>query len=240
MEFYDVGANCSFCKQKDFLPVTCEYCKEIFCSNHKFPEEHFCSKFKKQTGKKENQINLKKCTKCDENSIIQCKICKFSFCSTHHLPEVHECKTKKVTLKKMIIKNENEFKNTFQDSFGELNLFPKDRIYLKILFPLNLKQQPSYWYFRKDRKIGKVIDILVSKEKLKLFKNYNLYRFYNGIYLNSSDTLNDLMEKNVLKNGDYLILEEGKKNENLNEMIGIEYMKLLIFSKDFAIDLLKK
>ena len=42
--FADLGAHCSLvtCKQKDFLPFTCELCSRIFCLDHRTYESHNC------------------------------------------------------------------------------------------------------------------------------------------------------------------------------------------------------
>ncbi|ORY87171.1 hypothetical protein LY90DRAFT_498412 [Neocallimastix californiae] len=46
MEFPDLGKQCHLkeCKQLDFLPFTCEYCKHVFCKEHWKPESHRCEK----------------------------------------------------------------------------------------------------------------------------------------------------------------------------------------------------
>jgi predicted nucleic acid binding AN1-type Zn finger protein len=46
MEFHDLGKQCYLkeCKQLDFLPFTCEYCKHVFCHEHWKPENHHCEK----------------------------------------------------------------------------------------------------------------------------------------------------------------------------------------------------
>ncbi|ORX56501.1 hypothetical protein BCR36DRAFT_395471 [Piromyces finnis] len=46
MEFPDLGKQCHLkeCKQLDFLPFTCEYCKFVFCHEHWKPENHHCEK----------------------------------------------------------------------------------------------------------------------------------------------------------------------------------------------------
>ncbi|MEM4312335.1 MAG: AN1-type zinc finger domain-containing protein [Nitrososphaerales archaeon] len=36
--------RCSFCGKEEFLPFTCPYCKENFCTEHRLPENHNCSK----------------------------------------------------------------------------------------------------------------------------------------------------------------------------------------------------
>ncbi|KAK6462152.1 hypothetical protein DFJ63DRAFT_144521 [Scheffersomyces coipomensis] len=38
----NLGKNCSFCSQLDFLPFQCEFCNEIFCSDHRNVEIHKC------------------------------------------------------------------------------------------------------------------------------------------------------------------------------------------------------
>lgn len=38
----DIGSNCSKCNRLDFLPFTCEYCKLIFCEDHRRLEAHQC------------------------------------------------------------------------------------------------------------------------------------------------------------------------------------------------------
>lgn len=38
----DIGKNCAFCNQLDFLPFVCEYCKGTFCEQHRRLEAHQC------------------------------------------------------------------------------------------------------------------------------------------------------------------------------------------------------
>lgn len=38
----DIGKNCSYCNQLDFLPFVCEFCKETFCSQHRKIDQHDC------------------------------------------------------------------------------------------------------------------------------------------------------------------------------------------------------
>ncbi|CAI2378613.1 unnamed protein product [Moneuplotes crassus] len=46
MEFSDIGAHCNYtlCKQKDFLPFTCDACLQIFCKDHRTYKSHECDK----------------------------------------------------------------------------------------------------------------------------------------------------------------------------------------------------
>ncbi|KAK6204923.1 uncharacterized protein RJT21DRAFT_4325 [Scheffersomyces amazonensis] len=48
----NLGKNCFFCQQLDFLPFQCEYCGETYCSNHRNVEIHKCKgidKFRNQS-----------------------------------------------------------------------------------------------------------------------------------------------------------------------------------------------
>ncbi|SCU87849.1 LAFA_0E09208g1_1 [Lachancea sp. 'fantastica'] len=38
----DVGTHCKFCRQLDFLPFHCEYCKGDFCGAHRTRQQHQC------------------------------------------------------------------------------------------------------------------------------------------------------------------------------------------------------
>lgn len=39
----DIGINCAYCRQLDFLPFTCYECKLVFCENHRAREAHACA-----------------------------------------------------------------------------------------------------------------------------------------------------------------------------------------------------
>eukprot|EP01055_Gregarina_sp_Pseudo9_P000335 Gregarina_sp_Pseudo_9__334@NODE_1216_length_1770_cov_36_108030_g1142_i0_p2_GENE_NODE_1216_length_1770_cov_36_108030_g1142_i0NODE_1216_length_1770_cov_36_108030_g1142_i0_p2_ORF_typecomplete_len169_score9_44zfAN1/PF01428_16/1_4e14zfAN1/PF01428_16/9_4e02zfAN1/PF01428_16/5_5e07Transp_Tc5_C/PF04236_15/0_00055Transp_Tc5_C/PF04236_15/1_5e03Transp_Tc5_C/PF04236_15/1_9Amastin/PF07344_11/1_1e03Amastin/PF07344_11/0_53DUF2180/PF09947_9/1_2DUF2180/PF09947_9/6e03DUF2180/PF09947_9/7_1_NODE_1216_length_1770_cov len=43
--FSDKGAHCEveYCRQLDFLPFHCEFCKKVFCLEHFQPESHQCA-----------------------------------------------------------------------------------------------------------------------------------------------------------------------------------------------------
>lgn len=46
MDFQNLGKNCTepTCRQKDFLPVTCKLCTQVFCLEHQDPSAHHCPK----------------------------------------------------------------------------------------------------------------------------------------------------------------------------------------------------
>lgn len=58
----DIGKNCSYCNQLDFLPFTCEFCKNTYCSNHRTLEQHNCphkDKFYNQAPKQDGSLSSK-------------------------------------------------------------------------------------------------------------------------------------------------------------------------------------
>lgn len=53
----NLGENCHYCKQLDFLPFRCEYCHNTYCSNHRTLDSHSCpGKAKFETGVKNGTI----------------------------------------------------------------------------------------------------------------------------------------------------------------------------------------
>lgn len=38
----NIGKNCQYCNQLDFLPFICEFCEKTFCSQHRTIEQHQC------------------------------------------------------------------------------------------------------------------------------------------------------------------------------------------------------
>ena len=46
MELPDLGTHCGFleCKRLDFLPIKCNGCQKVFCSDHFRYENHSCPK----------------------------------------------------------------------------------------------------------------------------------------------------------------------------------------------------
>lgn len=67
MEFSDVGKHCAVqdCKERDFLPFSCDFCNKCFCLNHRSETSHHCQ------------------TKRPDNEAIFCPICKHQILVCH-------------------------------------------------------------------------------------------------------------------------------------------------------------
>ncbi|XP_061197863.1 AN1-type zinc finger protein 1-like isoform X2 [Saccostrea echinata] len=97
-EFPNLGKHCSLegCKQIDFLPFTCESCQQVFCLDHKFPDNHSCSKFGAETphaeytGTKAYSCSF---TECDSRELmpVVCEKCAKNFCLRHRHQNDHQC-----------------------------------------------------------------------------------------------------------------------------------------------------
>lgn len=48
--FSDVGTNCTYerCKERDFLPFQCEFCRSSYCLSHRTPDSHECTAWKEK------------------------------------------------------------------------------------------------------------------------------------------------------------------------------------------------
>ena len=64
MEFARVGKHCSMhdCHQQDFLPFQCQFCAEVFCGDHRRPDDHKCTAGGYDAA--------------DDNFVIVCPICE--------------------------------------------------------------------------------------------------------------------------------------------------------------------
>ena len=62
MEFPELGKNCTKedCKELDFLPIICQFCKKPFCSKCFLPADHQCAVYKdKKVDKNEGEHKIK-------------------------------------------------------------------------------------------------------------------------------------------------------------------------------------
>lgn len=89
MDFYYIGQRCDLenCKQYDFLPFKCKYCKKKFCLEHRFYDNHFCKgkiNSIKNIKEKDKQI-YNPCIVCGKSNKIEikCKRCNQNICLNH-------------------------------------------------------------------------------------------------------------------------------------------------------------
>jgi predicted nucleic acid binding AN1-type Zn finger protein len=88
MEFYYIGQRCDLenCKQHDFLPFQCKYCKGTFCLEHRFFDNHNCKKKINSIIQHDNSKKIENpCIVCGKGSKIQikCSKCNQYICLKH-------------------------------------------------------------------------------------------------------------------------------------------------------------
>ncbi|EGG23590.1 AN1-type zinc finger-containing protein [Cavenderia fasciculata] len=66
MEFPHLGAHCNvqYCKQLDYLPFECEFCKLKFCAEHKDCKQHRCTKYESRDRR------VEPCPECNEMILV--------------------------------------------------------------------------------------------------------------------------------------------------------------------------
>ncbi len=114
MEF-DIGKQCNRkdCSQLDFLPLTCEYCRQVFCKDHISIDGHQCSKYPKADFDGTGEMSTKSC-KCHLESCTEkvlhssnsdlillgylCDGCKNLFCVRHRHQQDHNCQVPESSL----------------------------------------------------------------------------------------------------------------------------------------------
>ena len=108
----EFGARCKECKRIDFLPFECKHCKQVFCIEHRYVDNHICIFVEKKTLTECRKISKYQCFFCDKQSMVEiiCKNCNNNFCLKHRYPEIHCCK---IVKKKSFWKN---FKNKMVQS----------------------------------------------------------------------------------------------------------------------------
>lgn len=104
MEFPDLGKHCELksCRQLDFCPFQCTYCKKWFCKDHRSQHEHYCEELKKPkpvapvVSAPTTSIYNHSCDvpNCKNMSIVPhyCYTCGNNFCVFHRLHMNHETK----------------------------------------------------------------------------------------------------------------------------------------------------
>ncbi|CAD5117182.1 DgyrCDS5981 [Dimorphilus gyrociliatus] len=195
----NIGKHCSLtsCKRLDFLPFPCQFCKEIFCKDHREPEIHLCSNYKSndlEEARNKQVLGTFPCSfiRCEKKEVteIECEICHGCFCFKHRNPLDHKCAVEESTSKRTpelkIQKQPPQVKNTNFKSAKQRNLAAKvalmkikmsaignksipqeDRFFLNIILPESSQHSSKPFYFTKHWTIGRMIDYVASEVKLE-------------------------------------------------------------------------
>lgn len=100
MEFPELGKNCTKedCKELDFLPIICQFCKKPFCSKCFLPADHQCAVYKDKKVDKNEVSNIIEKYYCSvpgckkyELAPVKCNYCGIQLCLKHRYQQDHGC-----------------------------------------------------------------------------------------------------------------------------------------------------
>ncbi|XP_059147738.1 AN1-type zinc finger protein 1-like [Physella acuta] len=232
------------CNQLDFLPFQCSGCGKTFCLNHKSREQHNCTAPEAQhlefTGERSYPCSWTGCEKRELAPII-CHHCELSFCLGHRLQEDHSCiklpekapevtkttqhvqqilaqrniqpRSKSLNPKALQMAAKVALMKMKEKAVGDQGL--SERVYFRIILPLESKKLPLHLFFSKVWSVGRVVDY--SADKASVTNNNNtsaekklcLFHADTGARLPADKKLSELMEdqSTFILNGSTLVLE---------------------------------
>jgi predicted nucleic acid binding AN1-type Zn finger protein len=228
-ELPDLGDHCtlSSCQTLDFLPIKCDLCCLKFCKEHFSYVSHNCAKYKeidkiKSTNNDTSPIPLYSCSietcKTKELISILCQQCKLNFCVQHRLQLDHKCKfidssnsdnqSKKPKL--------NEFKFELKTDVSEKNTNLASKLVIMKLKqtavgPPGLPEESKFYCFidyKNSKKpfflsnkwpVGRSQEFISQKLNIKPSNNEYSLRFENGDLIDKSLIIQELVDKQMLK-----------------------------------------
>lgn len=228
-----ISRKCKFKRCKEKSITSCKKCSKPFCVEHIHDIDHDCVNIGKKRANGvfvgEVDANIKRAIATEE--------AMKKLRSDLGIKSAFEKKEIKAIKRKM-----NEpiaFANSISNAKCESkNMEEKDGIVLRVLFPLDSRIQPIYWRFRKDRKIGNLVDKISSfanisnKFSFDSKERYNLYNLSTGLPLPMDKSLKD----GILRNGDFVILEKGPIGKPLNENVIQKLQKVVTMKTGYKIE----
>ena len=227
-ELPDLGHHCtlSSCQTLDFLPIKCDLCCLKFCKEHFTYDSHNCTKYS-ELSKIEASCNLSpiplyvcsfETCKTKELISISCQQCKLNFCVQHRLQLDHKCKfidssSNSGNQAKKI--KSNEFKFELKTEVSEKNSSLATKLVLMKLKqtavgPPGLPEESKFYCFIESNAskkpfflsnkwpVGRCQEFISQKIKTT---NTESLRFENGDLIDKSFIIQELVDKQMLKQG---------------------------------------
>lgn len=223
--------NCEYKKCREDQITQCKFCKKSFCLNHRFEQDHKCKAvdaYKERIGRPFaiNMVDrkLREAIRAQQELVKLKK--ELGFETSYD---------KKVRLEKRKRGQPLQFSNTPKNPIKLPNLEKEDEFLLRVFFPLDSDLQPVFWIFKKNKKIGNIIDLIAKKGNILNENNtnkkekLNLYHLQTGLNFPTTSTLEELMQDGILEQGDSIILERGLVGEGMKEQV-IRKLSELIMS----------
>ncbi len=200
---------CQFKKCKQDVMTTCKSCGLQLCLDHRFDSDHQCqsnttNKSTTSTMKQKQDYVLKQQAK-QVKQLYKGYNNEDSFILLDKRNCGHQVMKKRSTNEKI------RFANTKQQvasTHYKPNLQAEDVTYLDVFFPLESQYQPLHCLFPKQRTIGKLIDVLCEQASILQSNLYKIYLLRNRSLLPTNQTLNQLLQQNILQSGDSILIEK--------------------------------
>lgn len=226
----EVGHHCSFkpCSRLDFLPFTCDGCKEIFCQEHNSPDDHSCDSVMKTGSEATPKSGTESATmcsvpECGKVGIVEvfCDNCGRVFCLSHRHTTDHNCSSQEAKQhSKDYTKPQRGIKTTpsiqtegkrkggkytslsakvalmrlKQRAEGLSSIPDTEKAYFEIILPKEYGEASKPVFVSKVWTIGKVVDYLSQKYKLR---NNNDKPNAKKLCLHSLDGMDIIMRQTV-------------------------------------------
>jgi len=185
--------HCTFpkCEAKELQRITCPLCSKDFCIKHRHPSSHTCASPAQTTAPQ---------------------------------PSVHEqfwesvSKRIQETMKKFAASDNPRAKqaalmNMKQKATGSPKVAMERRVYLEVIFPMDSKVEPKFFFFDQEARFGVVLDIVAEAGRIKNQNNIGGAKKLQLISLKTGTpfALNtQLKSSQELSSGDSILLEFAK------------------------------
>ncbi len=228
MEF---ESNCQVCHKTDFLPFRCPQCKQSFCPDHRFPDNHSCINIPGKTSDATSAIPVEPLPKqsCSFNACSQvdilvstCRDCKQVFCLSHRHPPDHGCSSissqpskKSVPVSASKVSKKTAKPNPKLDLMklklnakGDGNIAMENRFYFQIEYP---DGKTEGLFYNQSIVVGRLLDIVLSRAGLLTKSNQTvqncLVNPITNLVLPTGQTCKQLLDQGLVYNGQLLQLK---------------------------------
>jgi len=186
------------CGAIELQKIVCPFCAQQFCIKHKQPGDHNCVKNPHKAATQNPPATSSQWEVWDKISEGATKLAETLAAHARKLKDSE--KTRKVAL----LKNKS-------NATGPSSLAPDKRFYLEVVYPLDSKVDPKWFFFDENRKLGVVLDEVASAAKLKNNNNVpnapklQLFALKSGTLLPLNKSLKEMKE--TIASCDPILLE---------------------------------
>jgi len=191
-QFSSSKCNYQDCKNRELIPVTCDFCNKEFCLIHRHQQDHECEKLEKSKNVESKTAILVK-NILDSKGVM--------------IKENKQFRAKNATK----INAQVSLMKLKLNATGEKTIPANDRIYFGITLPITTVTKA--YFFSKTWTIGKLVDYIANGEKLVNLNNVSsakklkIFQEEGKEDIPTDSTLDTLIANQTLINGQNLTLK---------------------------------